>query len=134
MNATMNPCNNKWSIWCSVASPMHLNSLHSVAEWKKRLNNEVTNSFITHTHTSRPYSQPKHTQTQSPSCVCIYACVHSLAMASAFLLLLTTGLAQRLLTYSRDDVNKCGLVGANRSDIVHKSLIAPNNHSSIMIF
>lgn len=35
---------------------------------------------------------------------------------------------------SEADVNNCGLVGSNRSDIVRKSLMAPNHLSNIVIF
>ncbi len=35
---------------------------------------------------------------------------------------------------SKADANNCGLVGSNRSDIVRKSLMAPNHLSNIVIF
>ncbi len=57
--------------------PLHWNSLQcSVVE--KRLNNEVTNSFITLTHMQTLLPIGAHTN--SPSCMCMHVCVRAVSL------------------------------------------------------
>jgi len=112
------------------ATGFHSNtsSRHTLADPLSRLTALLEKG--TRVHASHAQSRPAGLSSRSPPA----AQKLTRKKKNASSLLLTTGLAQRRLTYSRNDVNKCGLDGANRSDMNHKSLIAPNHRSNIMIF
>lgn len=208
----MNQYNNKWSVWCYVASPLMATAFKLSAQCsgvENRSNNEVTNSFITHTHTHTlhqdPYTLPKlwcvcwwcwWAELTPKDCLAVTTIIimelkqlnlflfatgfHSNTTSSCHKLpvprsRLTASLAKGhtwMRTRSRTqapaglrslsspaalkltrkkplsrccwpqawlrgcwhDVNKSGSVGPNRSDIVRKSLMAPNHLSNIVIF